>query len=201
MTFRKLLLPAAAACLLAVPMTGTAGDDLMHEPGWFIGGGVGANRVEDDQWISEEDDINETNEMYKAVFGLRFNELVSFEGQYLDFGTAEGGNSSVEATGWNASAMVTVPVWILTLHAKGGLLFWESDRAIPAGTGATQTERDGDGEDISYGVGASIALAEWITVRAEYERFEFGNIDDDGTGSRADGVEVDTASLSLLLHF
>lgn len=200
----KHLIPAAAAlgALVALPATAAPRILTPDTPAFYLGGGVGANRVEDDQWVTEEDDLNETTTSYKGLVGMRFNRVFSVEGQYINFGTAEGGRNEVEATGWNAGVLAHVPLWQrITPYAKGGVLFWNSDRRVPAGTGAEQRERDGDGQDFSYGLGVKFNLTPRLDLRTEYERFAFGDLDGTDVDERIDGVDVDMASLNLIYNF
>ncbi|HUP91168.1 MAG TPA: outer membrane beta-barrel protein [Solimonas sp.] len=202
-SFKAIIPVAALGALLAAPLASAAPRMMTPDsPSFYLGGGVGYNRIQDDQFPNQSDDLDDSNVSYKGIGGLRFNRIFGVEGQYIDFGNAEGGQNAVDATGWTAGIVANIPVFErITPYAKGGVLFWSSDRRFPAGSPGIQQERDGDGQDFTWGLGVKFALADQLDLRVEYEKFEFGDIDGDANNNHVDGVDVDTASANLVWNF
>lgn len=86
----------------------------------------------------------------------------------------------------------------VTLYARGGQLWWESDLS------ATDDNQDLDGEDFFYGVGASFALSNSWDVRLEYTRYDL-EFERDEIGILAEvddfDTEVDHAGIALQYTF
>ncbi len=170
---------------MAIPATASARDD---SPGIYLGGGIGYNRIDSQDFPSNDDDIEDSRVSYKGMAGIRLSELLAIEGQYIDFGTAEDGNNNVKADGWTAGAVMTLPVSpVIRPYAKAGALFWEADGK--SGSGLSLVRDSADGTDFTYGVGVSFRLAPALELRTEYERFEMSDVD------------VDMASANLLFNF
>lgn len=212
MKFNKLLIPLAAMGGLAVGGSATAAEIWsMDNPGFYVGAGVGVDRVEGSEFPDQPDDVEATNTTYKAVGGWNFNRFFAVEGQYINFGTADSddGRSEVEADGWTVGVNVSIPVTEhIVPYAKGSMLFWNADRRFPVTAtppAAQQGERDGNGNDFAYGVGVKFPITQAFDFRVEYERFEFGDLDidrGDGTGVKnVDGVNVDNASAVVAFSF
>ena len=208
MKFNKLVIPAALAGLAACGTSTAAMDGMwsVDNPGFYAGAGIGVDRVQGDEFPNQNDDVESTNTTYKVPFGFRLNRMFAFEGQYINFGTAdsEDGRNEVEADGWTAGAIVNIPVWERVIpYVKGGVLFWQSDRRFPAGgaQAGAQQERDGNGTDFTYGVGVKFPMTERIDFRVEFERFQFGDFDDTASNNHVDGVDVDNASAVVVFNF
>lgn len=171
------------------------------KPAFYIGAGAGYNSIED-QDSDLTDDIDDSRVTYKVPFGVRMNRYWGVEGQYIDFGTAGGGNNQIDATGWTANLTGTVPLHRHFMpYAKIGALAWQADGRFPVDGGPTQEERDGDGVDLTWGVGLKVPFTEHLDVRAEWERFEFGDIDPGADGNHFDGVEADQVAASVVWTF
>lgn len=179
-----MIVPAA---LLALP-TLTSAADVRPKPGFYLGGGIGYNRLESEEIPNSDDELTDDHVGYKGIAGFRLGPMLSIEGQYLDFGTAEDGDNEVDASGWTAGATVMLPLTErINPYGKLGALFWEVDGrsvgAIPP-PGASD-----DGTDFTYGVGVAFGLTESLALRTEYERFEL------------DQTNVDLGSANLSFSF
>ncbi|MCU4674704.1 porin family protein [Catenovulum sp. 2E275] len=161
--------------------------------GLYVGAGYGLLKVKGDDEFDDED--NAVN----VFAGLQFNQILSIEGGYIDFGEYGNDvfNSSVD--GYTLALKAGIPLHErITLYAKGGQLWWQSDLSN------TNDSEDVDGQDLFYGVGASFALTESWDLNLEYTRFDleferdeigiFAEIDDLDT-------EVDYAGISLSYTF
>ncbi len=159
MSFKKIriLFICLSSTLLATPMTALAGAD----SGFYIGAGVGDASL-------EAGPFDESDSAYKIIAGynIGFIPFVDFaiEGSYVDFGAP----GDVEATGLDAFGLVGLNFGPVGIFAKAGAIKWDLD-----GTGVSES-----GTDPAYGIGARFQLFA-ISIRAEYEVFEFDNVDAD----------------------
>lgn len=154
------------------------------DPGLYLGGGAGYNRVEGEDFTGDGDEFKDDRVSYKGIAGLKLGQHFSLEGQYLNFGTAEDGDNRVDADGWTAGGVFELPMTQnFSVYGKGGALFWDAEGRF------ANVSADDDGTDPFYGVGARFALSQHLALRLEYERFELNDTD------------IDMASANLLFHF
>ena len=179
----KSLLPVAAlGALVAMPMASFAQD--AGSSGIYLGGGVGYNRIESQDFPNSNDDLEDSRVSYKGLVGLQLSPNFALEGQYINFGTAEDGANQVKVNGFTAGVVADLPLteWF-SPYAKAGALFWEADGRF-SGVNAND-----DGTDFTYGVGARLGLSDNVDFRLEYERFELSD------------TEIDMASANLQFNF
>lgn len=163
----KIILLAVLAC---IPLGASAmdGHHDLSRPGFSIGGGVGSNSINGADYTGNGNDVDDNQVAYKALVAYRLNEVVSLETQYVDFGTARGGNNQVKARGVTAGGVFEAP---LSRHwhpyAKAQVLFWDADGSFSG------VNRSDTGTDFAYGLGLRALLGHHFDVRGEYERFEF----------------------------
>lgn len=100
----------------------------------------------DDGFLASDTTIDDTDGAWKAFIGYRFNSFLAIEGGYVDLGKATFVTNIVsapppydaltpfqiygtaEATGYNVSALIEVPLGSAAfLFAKGGVFHWEAD--------------------------------------------------------------------------
>lgn len=136
-------------------------------PGFYIGAAAGQTTVEED---FNGFDVDETDTSWKAYAGARFG-LFGIEGGYVNLADSSSGDVDVEVTGWDLFGTVNVGAGPITAFAKAGAIAWESNVDV-AGLDA-----DDDDTDLAYGVGASFNITPLTAIRAEWERFEIGDID------------------------
>lgn len=194
MNQRKIALGLAAG-LLAIPMSAamaqTSGStmdrwlprqDRAFEPGFYVGGGIGYYRVEEQDFFGPDDDLDDEQVSFKVYGGGDFMSWLSAEIGYVNFGEVGDGTSSLEADGFTVAALASVPVGNFAPYVKVGHMWWDAD----AGTGGSD-----DGNDWFGGLGVRFALTEVLDMRAEYERYQFDT----------DGGDVDSDMLSLNLQY
>lgn len=180
-----LIVPGA---LLALPIATVAHADARPKPGLYVGGGIGYNRIESDEIPNSDDELTDDHVGYKGIAGFRLGPVLSIEGQYIDFGTAEDGDNEVDASGWTAGVTLTLPLTErINPYGKLGALFWEVDGRSAGVTPPLRVNEDGT--DFTYGVGVAFGLTESLALRAEYERFEL------------DETNVDLGSANLTYSF
>lgn len=137
--------------------------------GIYLGGSIGQANVEvqDDVADFDSDDTG-----FKVIAGIRPLDFLGFELNYVDLGKPEESGIEVDATGIDAFAVGFLPLPLVDLFAKVGVVSWDSSISI----GGVEVA-DESGEDLAYGVGAQARFGS-IAVRAEYEVFDIDDTDD-----------------------
>lgn len=165
------------AALAALPLSAVAATDGSRaQPGLYLGGGVGYDKYEGEDFSGNinNDGIEDERVTYKGVLGLRLSQVLSLEAQYIDFGTSEDGNNVVDARGVTAGVVLHIPVFkYVNPYVKAGALFWDTDASF------NNIARDDTGNDFTYGAGLRFAVAPRLDIRAEYEGFELDEADID----------------------
>jgi hypothetical protein len=143
----------------------------------YIGGSVGQATIEVDE---DGIDFDEDDFAWKAFVGYSFLKFFAVEGGYVDLGNPEDsiGSLDVEAEvdGFAGYAVGKIPLGILQLYAKAGIIAWDADLEArgPGGSSASFSE---DGTDPAYGVGITFNLAK-LGIRLEAEMFDIEDVDD-----------------------
>ncbi len=72
----KILAPVAAVgALLAFPLNAAAQDNF--RPGFYLGGGIGYDRVEGEDFTGNGDDLEDSRVTYKGIVGYRLGRMLS----------------------------------------------------------------------------------------------------------------------------
>lgn len=127
---------------------------------------------------------------FKLFGGYQFNPNFALEAAFVDLGDVSysgfftgtpGGPVSggrIQNSGLNLSAVGVVPLGErFVLFGKVGMFLWYSEATDV--TGGTFFYSEEDGSDLSFGLGASMALGPRVSLRAEWERFDISNVDVD----------------------
>ena len=154
----------AGTALLLLAGTATAADN-----GIYIGGSIGQANVEVEDDIA---DFDSDDTGFKVIAGIRPLDFLGFELNYVDLGAPEEGGVEVDATGIDAFAVGFLPLPLVDLFAKVGVVSWDSSVSVEG-----VEVVDDSGEDLAYGVGAQVRFGS-IAVRAEYEIFDIDDTDD-----------------------
>lgn len=194
---RKLALGLAAA-VLAAPMgaalaqSSSSSDsfwlprkDRAFEPGFYVGGGVGYFRVDEQDFFENGDDLDDDRVSLKAYAGADILPWLSAEAGYVNFGEV-GDSSTFEADGWTVAAIGQLPIGNFAPYAKVGYMWWDADTVTPA---ATTSSVNSDGHDWFGGLGVRFALTQVLDMRVEYERYQL------------DDADLDMGSINLQLTF
>ena len=124
---------------------------------------------------------------FKLFGGYQFSPNFALEAALVDLGdvsysgsfegaTVTGGR--IQNSGLNLSAVGVVPLGQrFVLFGKVGMFLWYSEATDVTGGVATYSEDDG--ADLSVGLGASVAIGQKVSLRAEWERFDMSNVDVD----------------------
>lgn len=152
--------------------------------GPYLGGAVGYFRIDGDDFIAPGDKLHDNRIAYKGYGGWNYNSIFALEASYVDFGNSKDGNRHIDANGYTAALVVSIPMLKnFSPYAKVGDLIWDADTR----SGGVHNSQDDD--DLFYGVGVRFALNEHVDLRAEYERYKL------------DETDIDMPSLNLQYNF
>jgi opacity protein-like surface antigen len=124
-------------------------------------------------------DIN--NRPYKLILGIRPLDHFGVEVNYLDFGSAKQAfvvpdvGINAKAKFYDAFAVGYLPLPLVDLYAKAGLVRWDTDVQLTTIAGPQPRISD-SGTDFAFGAGAQVRFGS-LAARLEYERFEVSNSD------------------------
>jgi hypothetical protein len=175
---------ALYASLLCATLFGASPLAVADGRGFMIGGGGYFSTVDGEIDTGEPDlgDIkfDDNSFAYNLAVGWRFNKWLAIDAGYWDLGDYDsdkiGDNElSLDGETWTLGGMVSVPLWIVDVYARGGVSWWES----------TSRVLDDDGTDPYYGIGGSLNIGGSLDLYAEWIRFDVGaDIDTFGVGAR-----------------
>lgn len=181
------LKPVLTATLLVVMSASSLrafADDVATGPRAYIGGGAGYGRINGEDFTNSNGDLTKNRVSWKALAGVKFNPVISLEGQYIDFGAANRNSDRVKAKGWTAGLVIDAPISeYVTPYGKVGALFWETDNTF------NSISQDNKDTSFAWGAGVRFHLTDNLDLRTEYERF------------RMDETHVDSASATLQFNF
>ncbi len=174
-------LALGAALITALPLAHA-------DEGLMLGAGAYYTLVDDELRGDRDfnDDIkaliDDSSYGLNAAVGWRFNNWLAIEGGYWYLGEVEsdepvgGKRIDIETDAWHAGAMVSVPLFIFDIYARGGVAVWDA---------RASRGFDDDGSDPYYGVGGALNLGGSIDIYAEWVRFDLNtDIDTFGMGLR-----------------
>ncbi len=144
---------------------------------------------------------------WKFYGGYEINPFFAVEGGYMAFQDLYANVAATAPTPSTARLALQNDAWMLAakgsypvtknfdVFAKLGANFWHQTRVttdttdFALATTARQTKVSNKGEGLYYGLGASYALSEYFTLRAEWERYD------------VDGANVDAYTGGFLFKF
>lgn len=191
---KSILAAFTASSLIATSAYAATPQDNVDHRGIYIGAAYGLLKVDgDDQDFDEEDNA------IRYFLGAQFNQVLSLEGGYIDFGNYGNSVFNTDLDGYTLALKAGLPVTErFTVYAQGGNIWWKAD------INATDDNADVDGSDIFYGVGVSFALTPSLALRLDYTRFDV-EFDRDEIGILADidnfDTKVDYASIGIQYTF
>lgn len=155
--------------------------------GFMLEGGAYYTQVDDDVKIDFEDlddlkaAFDDKSWGYNAGIGWRFNKWIAVDAGYWDLGDFkserfEGSDrAKVEFDTFTLGGMISVPLWILDVYARGGAAFWDAD----------SRNYGDDGTDPYYGIGVALNVGASLDFYLEILRFDLETaIDTAGIGVR-----------------
>ena len=140
--------------------------------GWYGGFNFGQSKYRD---ISA-DSANTRTEGWKVYSGYQFNKYLGVEGGYVNLNdmTSRTGTvtTNVDTDAWTLGAVLSYPLTEkFSVMGKLGAAYMLADINEKDGTALTVRSGD-DSYEPNYGVGVSYALLDFLSVRAEWERFD-----------------------------
>lgn len=166
MTIRKSIQATALAALF-LPVAAFATD-----PGFYAGGKIGAAST-DEEFIDDDDSS------FGVYAGYRFNPYFALEGEYTDFGDLEVdltdldiGSSRAEPRSWGLKAVGFVPMG-RNFELLGSIGYQSFDLDPRDGAGFRQLVGTDSSTDLFYGLGGQFNLDNGVSLRAQYQRYEF----------------------------
>jgi OOP family OmpA-OmpF porin len=164
--------PVACAALALVGTCASAADN-----GVFLGAGLSADATLDGGQFQSDLDVR--NRPYKLILGIRPLDHFGIEGNYVDFGTAELAPAlpdpgvRAKAKFYDVFAVGYLPLPLVDLYAKAGLVRWDTDVQLTTIAGLQPRVSD-SGTDFAFGAGAQVRFGS-LAARLEYERFDVSN--------------------------
>lgn len=156
--------------------------------GFYVGAGYGEATVEDqDSGVR----FDASNRSYRAFLGYRLRAArfldLAAEGTYIDFGsgseTVQGRTWQYHLRGGELAGLAIVPLGILDLYGKAGVVSWSSTRSIDG------ANLDRSGTNTLYGAGIGFNAGR-LGVRADWNRYDLSGFE-----------RVETHTLSFVLRF
>lgn len=182
--------------------------------GWYIGASVGQSEFDLGSGaeldallltdgITSTTTTDDSDTGWKLFGGFAFSENFAVEAGYVDFGESEFNttvtapaiaagvyNTAVETTSFYVDLVGTVPVTdSFNVFGKVGFNRWDVEGTISVPGFGSGTILEDDGNDVTYGVGASYSFTDSVAVRGEWERFDI------------DGEDMDLLSLGIQYSF
>ncbi len=175
-----------AAVITALGFMTTAASALPIVPTLVLGAGGSLSALEDFSDSGTNFDFDEASLGYKVFAGIESNlglpgidPKLGFEAQYSDLGTFDlkNGQGDLHGTTFGLSGRASVEFAnFLTLSGKAGMHFWNSDGDGPAAA-INNAFDENDGTDFFFGLGTEFKIIPNVSLRAEWERFQFNESD------------------------
>jgi opacity protein-like surface antigen len=123
-----------------------------------------------------EASANTRTEGWKVYGGYQFNKYLGVEGGYVNLNDMSGRTGTiatkVDTDAWALAAVLSYPLTEkVSVMGKLGAAYMLADIDTQNGTNLT-VRRGDDGYEPNYGVGVSYALLDFMSLRAEWERFD-----------------------------
>ncbi len=165
---KRNLSAAAAACVLLLPVSAfAAGTD----PGFYFGGKGGAS--------STDSVIDDSDNSLGIYGGYRINPYFAVEAEYTDFGKfdirfreLEFDNPRLGPRTWGARAIGFMPI-NESFELLGSVGYHSFDLNPRDDTGFRDVIGSGSSTDLFYGVGAQFNFSGRVSLRTQYQRYEF----------------------------
>lgn len=149
------LIGISAALVLGPVATSQAND-----PGVYLGASWGAYNI-------NESELDDNDDMLKAVVGIQFNELFGVEGSWVDFKRIVGENDRFESDGKGLAAVLSMPVGdSSSAFVKAGQFWWDSNSFLGG------VMRSNDGQDAFWGGGFKFGFTDHLALRLDAERYK-----------------------------
>lgn len=166
MTSKKTIV-SLALCALLAPAAAFA-----TEPGLYLGGKLGVAST-DERWIDDDDTS------FGVYLGYRFTRHFALEGEYTDFGNLEVSLSDLEINNprleprtWGVRAVGFLPLSD-SFELLGGVGLHSFDLDPRDEQGFRDVVGSKSSTDLYYGVGGQFNFQGGLSLRGQYQRYEF----------------------------
>ncbi len=169
---------------LSIASVGLAAERNDSGAGIYLGGSVGYYRINDADFLDENDKLKDNRHAWRAYAGLEAGRVFAIEAAYTDFGKTTDATADMELTGLSGAVLINIPlIPVIAPYGKVGMMYWDRDRTLGL------LSSSDSGSDLFYGLGARFTLTQSVDMRVEYERYAI------------DDTDIDMASISLQLRF
>lgn len=145
-----------STALLLGPVTISQAND----PGIYLGASWGAYSI-------NESELDDNDDMLKAVVGVQFNEVFGVEGSWVDFKRIVGENDRFETDGKGLAAVLSMPIGSSSsAFVKAGQFWWDSNSYLGGAMRAS------DGRDAFWGGGVKFGFTDHLALRVDAERYK-----------------------------
>ena len=180
----KLLYAPLLLAGLSIAPVSLAAEQTNAEAGIYIGAGIGYYRINDDDFLDENDRMKDNRTAWRVYGGFDAGRIFAVEGAYTDFGSSSDGLAKTELSGVSAAVLIGIPLFeYIAPYGKVGMLYWDRERSFGS------LSSSDDGTDLFYGLGLRFGLTPNAGMRLEYERYAIDNTD------------LDMASVNLQFRF
>lgn len=140
--------------------------------GFYAGGSIGSAHRADGSPISSPIDKSDTG--YKLYGGYEFHPNFAVEAGYANLGKFSGAAGSVKSQGAYADLVGKLPL-VDRLSALGRVGIYDGHTTVRDSAGPSGKDHDGN---LKYGAGLQYDLTPTAAIRAEWERYRLGVVDD-----------------------
>ncbi|WP_162925896.1 porin family protein [Isoalcanivorax indicus] len=169
---------------LSLTSAGMAFERNDREAGFYAGASAGYYRINDDDFLDEDDRLKDNRVAWRAYAGFEAGRIFAIEAAYTDFGDTSDGQANMELTGVSGAVLINIPLLeVVAPYGKLGVMSWDRKRSLGP------LSNSDSGSDIFYGLGVRFALASNVDMRLEYERYDI------------DDTDIDMASINLQYRF
>lgn len=171
--------PVSLGCAVLLLSAGAA---QAADSGLYVGAGLTRTSVDTSfEFVEDAPEFNldDDDNGYKIVAGMRALDWLAVEANYVDFGSITAGDDTFggeyELTGFDAFAMGFLSAPFVDVYGKVGAIRWDADGRVRAG-GVDFSDSE-SGTDFAWGAGVQARLGS-LAGRLEYERFEVDDTDE-----------------------
>jgi hypothetical protein len=170
---RTITLTALSAALLM--STGALAQDAEPATGFYVGAAFTQARFDNNDF--DVDDIDNEDNSWKLIAGMRSSPNFAFEANYVNFGESTqpsvpaGGPFVAKADGFAVFAVGLLPLGPIDLFAKAGIARIDSKGNVGAVFFKDKAT------EFAYGAGAQVRMG-GFAFRAEYEKYDTDVIGD-----------------------
>ena len=169
---------------LSIATVGLAADRQDRGPGAYVGGSVGYYRINDSDFLDEDDRLKDNRGALRGYVGFEAGRVFAIEAAYIDFGSTSDGPADMELTGFSGAVLINIPILdVVAPYGKIGVIAWDRKRSLGS------LSSNDDGNDLFYGLGTRFSLTHNLDLRLEYERYAI------------DDTDIDLGSINLQYRF